>query len=87
MINANIKCRSLTRRKIKMKGRHIHVTHNKETKIIVILTIKNLIEKNKMNNIDNTKNNNNDDYNNNETIIIMIVIIKIIAIIIIITTP
>ena len=40
MSNANIKCRSLTRR-TKNVGGHIHVTHNTQTIIIVILTIKN----------------------------------------------
>ena len=41
MSNSNMKYRLLTRRKIKMTGRHIHVIHNTATKIIVILTIKN----------------------------------------------
>ena len=41
MSNANTKCRSLTRRRIKMTGRNIHFTHNMQTKIMVILVIKN----------------------------------------------
>ena len=42
MSNAKIKCESLTRRNKKKKnmGEQIHVTHDTQTKIIVILTIK-----------------------------------------------
>ena len=39
MDNANIKCRSLARRK-KVAGGHIHVIHDMQTKMIVILTKK-----------------------------------------------
>ena len=40
MSNANIKFRSLTRRKKNNYGGHIHVIHDKEAKIVVIFTIK-----------------------------------------------
>ena len=80
MSNASIKCRSLTRKKRKLRRGHIHVTQTCRQKS-VISTIKN-----KMNSIDNTKNNKNDDYNNNKTIIVTIIIKLIVAIIIITTT-
>ena len=54
-----------------------------QTIITVILTIKNKIKWNNINNTDNNENNNNDDHNNNEAIIIMLVTIKIIVVIII----
>ena len=40
MSNANIKYRALTRRKKKDCGETHHATHDTQTKIIVILTIK-----------------------------------------------
>ena len=40
-----------------MTGGHIHVINNTQTKIMVILPIKNKIKPNKMSNIDNTENN------------------------------
>ena len=43
--NASIKCKSLTTKKQNKKkakaGGHIHVTHNTQTKFIVIWTIRN----------------------------------------------
>ena len=86
---ANIKCRSLTRGKKNNKirtGGPIHVTHETQTKIIIVLTIENKMKWNKMNNIDNTKNNNNDGNNDNKTIIMMILLMKIIVIILIMKT-
>ena len=65
----------------------MQVTHDTHTKIIVILTIKDKIKWNKMNNIGHIKSNNNDNYDNNKAIIIMILItiIMIIIIMIIVT--
>ena len=80
-----IKCRSLTRRKKKWRG-DTHITHDTQTKIIVMLTIKNEMKFKKMHNIDNTKSNNSDDFNIKKLVIIMIVIIKIVVIIIIMIT-
>ena len=62
------------KKKKKNDGGHIHVIHNTEIKIIVILTIKNKMVYNKLNNIDYTKNDNNDDFNNNKSIIMIIII-------------
>ena len=65
--NEIIKCKSLTRKEGKKYTRgHTHVTHNTQTKAIVIWTIRNKMRLNKINNIDNTENNNNDDSNNNK---------------------
>ena len=41
MSDANMKCRSLTKRIIirKKEGGHIHITHNMQIKIIIIIII------------------------------------------------
>ena len=51
MSNANIKYRALTRIKKKDWGETHHVTHDTQTKVIVILTIKYKVEWIKMNNM------------------------------------
>ena len=90
MSNANIKCRSLARRNKKNKkrtkrtGGHIDITHDIQTKIIIIiLAIENRMKLNKMSNIHNTKNSNNDD-NNSKKLIKIILLTTVIIIIMII---